>query len=528
MRVVVPAVVVIAIVLGVLVFFAETRPVAPYRLAVVLVVDQMRSDYLTRFNDDFQFGLRRLLDNGVHFTEAYHNHAATETGVGHATIGTGMTPSHHGIIGNGWYDRRDGRSVYCSEDSTVRIIGHPEMEGRSPRRMAMPAVGDWLKKRSPQSKVVSMSLKDRAAIGMGGHSADAVYWYSRNDGSFVTSTFYMDTTPTWVDSFNFSEAPDSYLEEEWFGDNPEGSFGHPFDTAGAGMRNYYRSLYTTPFGDLLMLDFARVAIDHMTLGEDDIPDILFISCSTSDVIGHAYGPDSPEVRDFYRRLDAKLPELLNHLDETVGENNYFVILASDHGVMPLPEVLSRHGVDARRISPRLVDSTLTAIAESVEKRMHFDGDAVKIEFDGLVIDTARLRASGVDPLEVQMALAVELRKAFFLADVYTTAELLDSSTPDRPYMNLYRNNIFPGRGCDVLFRYLDNTLITDDSTGTTHGSPYRDDTHVPIVISRPGQTPSICEDSVRTVDIAPTVFDLLGYDTPEFVDGRSLMSHICE
>ena len=276
-----------------------------------------------------------------------------------------------------------------------------------------------------------------------------------------------------------------------------------------------------------MLDFARVVVDHMALGKDDIPDILYISCSTSDVIGHAYGPDSPEIRDFYRRLDAKLPELLDHLDQVVGRDSYFVILASDHGVMPLPEVLRKRGVaDARRIPPALVDSTVNATVRSVAKTMEVDTAAVEFNWDGLVVDTARVRTAGIDPLELEDALAEALRKTPLIEDVYTTAELRDRSTPNRPYMNLYRNNIFPGRGDDLLFRYPENCLVTDDSTGTTHGSPYRYDTHVPIVLTRPGQTPTVCRDSVHTVDIAPTAFELLGFETPESVDGQSLLHHL--
>jgi len=505
-------------------FFTAQQP--PYRLAVVLVVDQMRPDYVARFGPDFTGGLRRLLDGGALFTAVYHDHAVTETAVGHATLGTGMVPAHHGIIANGWYDKRLGRDVYACEDSTVTIIGHTGMGGRSPRLLAMPAVGDWLKKRSPASRVLAVSLKDRAAINMGGHYPDGVYWYNRNDGQFITSTFYMDTTPAWVDSFNMSGAANRYFVDGWQANEPEGSFNHPFDTTGRGMRGYYRDLYGTPFGDYLLLDFACAASEHMELGEDDVPDILIISCSAGDVLGHVYGPDSPEMHNYYRHLDKELAGLFDRLDTAVGRERYFVVLASDHGVMPTPEVLRSRGIDARRIPPRLVDSTVDATLAAVADEYNVDIEMLKAIRDGVIIDSVSAMAAGVDFRRLEAAAAAALRKAPFLVDVYTVSDLVDPATPDRPYLRQYRNNLFPGRGCDLWFRYPDFCLLSDDTTGTSHGSVYRDDTHVPAIVWAPGYRNGVIGDSVRTVDIAPTVLELLGYEPPESLDGQSLLSRL--
>ena len=517
------AVVVVAVLAGVVYWFSNTNE-PPYRLGVLVVVDQMRPDYLTRFSGDYDNGLHRLQNGGAVFLSAYHDHAATETAVGHATIGSGTIPAHHGIIANNWYDKKRGRAVYACEDSTVRIVGHPEMDGRSPKLSVMPALGDWLRKRSPQSKVLAVSLKDRAAIYMGGHYPDAAYWYDRDHGQFVTSTFYMDTTPAWVDSFNTSGAADRFFTGGWSGEEPEGSFRHPFDTTGKGMKAYYRGLYASPFGDHLLLQFAQTAVDRMALGQDDVPDLLLVSCSTSDVIGHAYGPDSPEIHDYYRRLDVELGKFFDYLDNTVGRNRYYVILGSDHGVMPLPEVLRTHGIDARRISERMVDSTVTATLRTLEKRFHLDAGTLYGGYDGVVIDSGAVAAANLDWRTFEDSVAATLRQAPFLEDVYTSAELADPATPDRPYMKLFRNILFPARGFDLWFRYPEYCLITDDSTGTTHGSPYRYDTQVPIVVYGPGIRSGTYDDSVRTVDIAPTMIDLLGYDVPEGADGRSLMT----
>jgi len=522
MRIVLIIALAVVVVLGGAVYWFSNTQEPPYRLGVLLIIDQMRPDYLTRFSGDYRDGLHRLLTGGAVFLSTYHDHAATETAVGHATIGSGTIPSHHGIIANNWYDKALGRDVDACEDSAARVLGRPEMEGRSPRLSTMPAVGDWLKKRSPQSKVLALSLKDRAAIYMGGHFPDAAYWYDRDHGCIVTSAFYMDTTPLWVDSFNTSGAPDKFFAGGWSGNEPEGSFSHPFDTTGKGMKAYYRGLYASPFGDHLLLEFARTAADRMSLGKDDTPDLLLVSCSASDVIGHAYGPDSPEVHDYYRRLDVEVGKLLDYLDNAVGRDRYYVILGSDHGVLPLPEVLRTRGVDARRISARMVDSTVTAILKTLTKQFSLDAETLKGTYDGVIVDSSAVIAANLDWRTFEEDVAAALRKAPFLEDVYTSCELVDAATKDRPYLKLFRNNAFAGRGCDLWFRYPEHCLITDDSTGTTHGSPYRYDTEVPIVICGPGIQSGAHQDSVRSVDIAPTMIDLLGYDVPEGVDGQSL------
>lgn len=531
------------------------------RLAVVLIVDQMRSDYLDRFKSQFNGGLGRMLRDGAVFTRAYHDHAITETSPGHATLSTGMTPAHHGIVANNWYDRTEGKMVYSCEDIRFPLVGVPEGPGRSPLRLEAPTLPEWLAKKSPRSRVVSIALKDRSAILLAGRDTSAdVFWYSSGAGSFVTSAYYAQNLPDWVLNFNRSRWPDSsfYHERTWDKFLPAAEslylkLAGP-DTSGweyRGLHNadtfphlltykekpdstFYEEMLYTPFGDELTLRFATDAVRHYELGEDDDPDLLLISLSSADLIGHRYGPNSQEVLDYYLRLDRYLAGFFTFLDDFVGRDGYLVALSSDHGVLPLPNFLASQGLAWERPNmpvglvqihrkQREVEAELGA--RSSLFLLYKKEELEQYKF-GVNLNYAAAESAGINRKMLEETAAKKFRELPFAADVYTSGELADKMTPDRPYLRQYRQSFRSGRGPDLYFRLKEYTLFSKEVAGTSHGSPYEYDTQVPMIFTGPGISPRIFSDSVRSVDFAPTVFVLLGYRPPKNLDGVSLAPKI--
>jgi predicted AlkP superfamily pyrophosphatase or phosphodiesterase len=517
---------------------AETR--SRPKLVVVLVVDQMRADYLVRFAGLFVGGFRRLTTLGAVFTDAHQDHAATVTAVGHATLSTGMFPSHHGIAGNDWYDRTTRAKVASTIDAGHPVLTRPELGGRSPHNLMRTSLGDWLKAGSPRSKVFSIAFKDRSAILMGGQRPDGAFWYEH--GAFVTSTYYARSLPGWVDAFNASGLIDAHFAEGWRkllpeeayfassednvateNDGRNTTFPHLFDDGTPDARARYRDgIEDTPFGDELAIEFAKTLVSAERLGTDADPDLLWLSCSTSDHVGHLYGPLSQEVQDNYLRLDRNLGDLFDFLDAKVGAGEWVVALSADHGVLPLPEELRRRGIDAGRV-PRTeflkqVGGAANAVAETVGAGPDLVAYA---NYDGVVLNlppSGRLR---VPPAEVRRLVAERLRALPFVADTFTLEEL-ESDEPGREFLDAFRRSYVHGRSADILFRFKPNYLVAVGAYGTTHGGPYRYDTHVPIVVAGAGVRPATHASRVRTVDLAPTLAEALGLALPADLDGRSL------
>ena len=522
------------------------------KLAVVIVVDQMRADHLTRFAGLYKHGLARILQGGMRFTNAHHDHARTVTAVGHATISTGAFPAHHGIVGNSWFDHTEQGNVYCSLDTAFEIIGHPEDRGCSPAKLLRTTAGDWLQQASPASKVFSISRKDRAAIMMGGQHPDGAFWYHGKDGTFVTSKYYMDAYPKWVDAFNRSGRADRFFQDGWQKSRPEEAyfvaredrfeyekddnharFPHLFRPESAKPdRAYYSKLIETPFSDALLLEFARELVKNEQLGQDDAPDILWISCSAADAVGHAYGPLSQESEDLFLRLDRNLGEFFDFLDRQIGRDSYFIVLSSDHGVLPLPEELARRDFKARRISMSEIIDAIQPAFDAVNRELNFQGDLIKEISNGLILNYEAADRAGVDRALLRAKLAEKLRRVPFFADVYTRDELLQNKR-DRhgkngddgvDYFRLFQHSLHPDRSADLLLQFKKYYLISSRKYGTSHGSPYRYDTWVPIVFAGPGIQPGEHDKAVRTVDIAPTLAALLGITPPKDVDGENLLT----
>ena len=469
------------------------------KLAVVIVVDQMRPDYLTKMQSLYTGGFRRLLDSGFQFTETYHEHAVTETGVGHATIATGCYPANHGIVGNEWWDQAKRRWVYCVEDSGVSVSGYPGSPGRSPNSLQRQVLGDWLRQQSPNSKVFSVTGKDRSAILLGGLRANGVYWYNNTDGKMVTSIYYTPVYPGWVDSFNMSRPADDYFSGIWDRllprdkysgadsvaaeyDGKHTSFPHDFAPApDQEAAKYYGELAYTPFADQLLLRFARELIISEQLGSDSAADLLMLSCSAGDYIGHRYGPSSNEIQDYYLRLDGYLNSFLAFLDSTVGAGEYVVALTGDHGVLPLPEELKKRGIDAGRINSDTLENSIKRIGAAISEQIKCSTNVVLSVGEGVILSYAESKAKYYDEAGLRLAVARRIMQLPFVADAFTREELATNDAYSRPYFNLYRNNYNPDRSPDIMLRFKEYWIILDEPHGTTHGTPYSYDTHVPLI-----------------------------------------------
>lgn len=526
-----------------------TRP----RLAIVLVVDQMRADYLTRYADLYTGGLARFRREGAWFTEGHVQHALTYTAPGHASVATGSHPSHHGIVANDWYDRSDGAMVYAAEDPQAKpslASGEAALPGRSPRQLLRLGLGDWLKAQEPGARVFSVALKDRAAVLMGAQRPDRAYWYSPEVAGYVSSSWYADGAPppAWVAGFNASGAVMQRFARGWTrlrdfsaylrsgpdrvdaeADGQHTEFPHLFDDGTpASAAAFAKDLLVTPFGDELTLGFARGLIEAEQLGADDVPDLLMISCSSADYIGHAYGPFSHEVEDYYLRLDGWLGEFLGYLDEHVGKDSYVLALTADHGALPLPEEARLRGYHSARRVPEAVyhQQARAAVMVALGELKLPEAALQHIGEDGVWLDAAVAEAAGVAPADLRTAAARALRGLDFVADSFTADELAGPTDQKRPFMTRYQRSFQAARSPDVVLRYKQWNLVDARERGTSHGSPYAYDTHVPVLFFGAGVQAGQHAQPAGTVDVAPTLAALLRVTTPGDLDGRSLASTI--
>ena len=511
------------------------------KLVVVLAVDQMRADYLDRFDTQFTGGLRWLVDNGLLFSNAHHDHATTSTGPGHVTVATGVFPSRHGIVGNDYYDRRARRSIYSMADSTSVILNYPEASGRSPANLLRDGVADWLKMQSPSSKVYAVGIKDRSAIPLGGKRADGAYWFHLSTGDFITSDYYRSEYPAWVADFNESDRSARYCGTYWTKLLPDSAYAlsreddFPGEKTGLGRTfphlltgtdglpdaKYYGRIPETPFGDELTLEFAREMISNEGLGLDEHVDMLFIGLSSADYIGHRYGPYSQEVQDYYLRLDRMLAGFFARLEEITGAGGYIIALTADHGVMVMPEELSRRGVDAGRDSKRPITQRLREVTAALVDDGLIDTVPRLRDVAGFVLDFGNEPVSPEQATRLRQILTAELRMRPEIGAAYSFDQVIAGSGSG-PIFEKFVRSVHPERGADILYAPREHYLFTSSSTGTSHGSPYEYNTHVPLVFAGAGLAAERRNEQVRTVDMAPTLASLMNVTPPTDLDGRDL------
>lgn len=475
------------------------------RLVVLLVVDQLTTDVLrSAWPWLSEAGFRRVAKEGVNFAAAEYSHACTETGPGHATLSTGASAAIHGIVGNEWIDPAAGRVVGCVADPGVRPVGVPTpRRAASPQNLLAPTLAETLRLTfGRRSQVVTLSLKDRAAILMAGRVGDLVLWYDDETGSFTTSSAYAETVPPLLAAFNAAGLAGGFAGWTWDRTGPPGAYADlgpdddPRERPATGGRTLprrlpaeaglalYREIYTTAAGNHLLQALALRAIEDTGLGRDDVPDFLGISWSSNDVVGHQFGPASHEVRDMTLLVDRQIAEVLSALDRTVGAGRYHVILSSDHGVAPIPEIARDEGLRAGRIPAAAVVAAVDA-ALSARFGPLRSGSWVKAHSDPQVLlDRSAIAALGLDPVAVAEEAARALERLPDVAAAWPVRWILDGRLPEDAIHGPLRRSLHPGRSGDVLMLARPYVLVSE--AGTMHGTPWRYDARVPLLFMGPG------------------------------------------
>jgi predicted AlkP superfamily pyrophosphatase or phosphodiesterase len=510
----------------------------PPRLLVGIVVDQMRFDYLTRFWHEYgEGGFKRLVGEGFNCRDHHFNYAPTSTGPGHASVYTGTTPSRHGIIGNSWFDKETGASVYCVGDPSQTSVGTASDAGKqSPHRLQVTTITDQLRLHHQQrSRVIAVALKDRGAVLPGGHLANAAYWFEGGDtGNWVSSSYYMDSLPSWVDAFNASDAAEAYkipwktlrkintYAESGLDDVPyespfrgEAAPVFPHDLPALWEENgRFDMLRSTPYGNSLTLDFALKAIESEELGTDIIPDFLAISFSSTDYVGHKFGVNSKEVQDTYLRLDEDLTRLLEYLDRHVGEGEYTVFLTADHGAGQVPAYLK----DLKIPSGYQNTGEIGAKFRDFVQFRYGNTDIVRAFSNSQIfLDQQVLQSLDLPAREVEETLASELLGYDDIQEVYTRYQMQHTEYKEG-MAAILQNGFHQKRSGDVLI--VPAPATPDYSpTGSTHGSPYVYDTHVPLIFFGKGIQRGSSTRRTYIRDIAPTLAVLLGTAYPSGATG---------
>ena len=516
---------------------SNSRP----KLVVGIVVDQMRYDYLTRFESKFgDGGFKRMMSEGFNCKNHHFNYVPTYTGPGHASIYTGTTPKYHGIVGNNFYDKDTKDMVYCAGDDNVNSVGTTDDAGKmSPHRMQTTTFGDENRLFTQmRGKTIGVSLKDRGAILPAGHTANAAYWFhGRDEGSWVSSSFYMNELPQWVKDFNTSETAESYLKE-WntyydiktytesgVDENAfEGGFKgkdkatFPYDLKALSKDNRgFDILKATPYGNSLTADFAMAAIKAENLGVDDITDVLAVSFSATDYVGHNFGVNSKEIEDTYIRLDKDLERFFEYLDATVGKGEYTVFLTSDHGAVDVPSYLASVKIPAGYVDNKDRKEKFNTFLKTT-----YGTKAIveNISNNQIFLDRAKVKELGLNLIDVQNAIAMEQLGYKNVTKVYTATKMSTTSF-STGIEELLQNGFNQKRSGDVIL-VNDAAFISYGRTGSTHGSGLNYDTHVPLLFFGKGIKHGETFDKTVIPDIAPTISALLGISFPNGATGKPL------
>ncbi|MEJ2163516.1 MAG: alkaline phosphatase family protein [Robiginitalea sp.] len=528
----------------------------PPRLVVGVVIDQMRFDYLYKYQDHYgEGGFKRLLREGFNFKNTHFDYVPTVTASGHASIYTGATPNVHGIVSNSWYDRASKTGVSNVGDPETQIVGSvvENPYGRSPNRLLSSTITDQLRMGSNfKSKVISVSLKDRGAILPGGRTANAAYWHDweSSPGHFVSSSYYMDELPSWVKDFNKKELTDSYLSQTWNtllpiaeydesapDDNPherllrgkdKPTFPYNLEEMRKlynGESSFYQVLWGTPFGNTIVKDFALEARRNEDLGKDIYTDMLCVSFSTPDVIGHTFGPQSVEVQDIYLRLDRDLENLLNSLDQEVGKNNYMLFLTSDHGAQPVVSYLHANKMQAGlAVIPKFKQD----LSFHLNQRFGAFDWISEFGYEQIYLDRKLIAEKKLSLPEVQQVVADFMQQQTGVRYALTAQNLEQNNFNDGLPARV-QNGFHPARSGDVMLVYEPGFTATADFRtpvskvrGTGHGSAYAYDTHVPMLWFGKGIRKGQSTRRVHPSDIAPTLSMLLNLQLPSGSNGEPL------
>lgn len=516
------------------------------KLIIGITVDQMRYDYLQRYWNDFtDGGFKRLVGEGFICHNLHYNYMPTYTGPGHASIFTGTTPAYHGIIENDWYERSSNSVIYCSSDSMMKGVGTSAKAGQmSPHYLTASTVGDMLSLHTNRrGKVFGIAMKDRGAILPAGRTADAAYWFvGADEGVWATSSWYMQTLPEWVNAFNQKKQADDYLSKPWnllrseaaYDESSEDNNAHetpfkgttrptfPYDLPQLKAANgNYELIKATPFGNSLTLDFAKALIENEQLGKDAIADMLCMSFSSTDYIGHQFGMHARETQDCYLRLDEELADFLKYLDQKMGEGNYLIFVSADHGGAPTPSYTAK----SQAIGGYWKSDKLELMLEDTLAKKYGAGDWILNESNQNVFLNRKLIASKKLSLkEVQYEVAT---MALDLPEVhmsFTASDLAQFRGGDQ-VKSMIQNGFDTQRSGDVIY-VLKPGYIEYGMTGTTHGSPFAYDSHVPAIFFGAGVKRGETFQKYSITDIAPTVSMMSGLPLPDACTGVPIVESI--
>jgi predicted AlkP superfamily pyrophosphatase or phosphodiesterase len=522
----------------------KTQP----KLVVGIVVDQMRYDYLTRFWGRFgNGGFKRLVNKGYHFKNNHYNYVPTYTAPGHASIYTGTTPKNHGIISNDWYNKFEKHQVYCTEDESVSPVGTSSAAGKmSPHRMKTTSFTDELRLHSQfKGKVIGVAIKDRSSILPAGHTANAAYWFhGKDEGRFVSSSHYMESLPQWVQDFNNSDKIKSYLKTwnslypietytESGGDQNDFEQGFkgkaittfPYDLANLSEENGGLDIIKyTPFGNSLTTDFALETLKNEQMGQDEITDVLALSYSCTDYVGHNFGVNSKELEDTYLRLDQDLERLLSELDASVGEGEYTIFLTSDHGAVYVPAYLKSKKIPAGYFN---ADELKNNLNEFLGEEYGVVDLIENMYNNQLFLNYDRLKEENINRNDLAEELKEFLLKQAHIDKAFTR-KMLENGTYTNGVPALVQNGFNQKRSGDVVYVFDPSYIISYYTKGTTHGSAMSYDTHSPLIFFGKGIKNGQTTERTEITDIAPTISALLGIAFPNGSTGNVLFKMLDE
>ncbi|MGI9220477.1 MAG: alkaline phosphatase family protein [Woeseiaceae bacterium] len=537
--------------------FAQDKP----KLVLQVTVDQLRGDLPTRYYDRLgDGGFRYLWESGVLFRNAHHMHANTETIVGHTTLATGAHPSAHGMVGNIWFDRESGYTTYNIEDANYKLLTvgasvdadteidptqrAARSEGRSPNAIMVTTFSDELRSGTGgRAKVIGVSVKDRGAVSLAGHAGTA-YWFSKASGEFVTSNYYLNQYPDWVTAHNEQQPAQRYANTTWellrpretymFGDSDDraweadvAGFGRTFPhNFGDGSSPYFTTWLTlSPAGDELVLDFAKRALLEENLGKGDVTDYLSVSFSSTDYVGHIFGPSSLEGEDNILRLDRTLADLFAFVDKHVGLENALIVLSADHGGPDTPGYLNSLGIPAGYVDPDSWEKD--AAIERIKAEFGIKGELIEAYNHPYLYFSADAKADpSIDQRALEDAVVAELANFPGVSLAVSSSALQRGNLPDTQLMRAVINNFNPKRSGEVFIVFEPNWFINDFdglTVASTHGSPWNYDTYVPIVFAGHGLLPKVIDRPVQTVDVAVTLSAYLGLKFPSGASGNPLV-----
>lgn len=543
---------------SVLIFAALTQPATAkserdIRLVLQITVDGLRGDLLNRYANSFgSSGFKYLMHNGTVYSNAHYQHANTETIVGHTTLATGTYPSQHGMVGNVIYDRQADELSYNIEDADAPILPSRKQssagdqvdpsqklsrtKGRSPSAILVPAVADTLSAYTAgKSKIFGIAGKDRSAVAMAGHSGKA-FWFSTDNGDFITSRYYYDRYPSWVSDWNQQRQAELYAGTEWKLSSAKDSyllaaqddrpyevdlkgFGRTFPHRYGGKDNklLYTQLVVSPAGDRLLLDFAKAVVTNEKLGQDSVPDYLSISFSSTDAVNHFFGPSSLENEAVIRDLDSTLSELFEFIDKNIGLKHTLIVLSADHGMADMPEYMTELGYAVGRLDSK----DIIAVANRAGQQFGID-EVVRYFFRPyLYLDKDKIVAAKLDLATVELA----------IANAVTAIEGINLAVSSRNFTSYERNSLIQQvqrnqhitRSGDIyVIQDPYWFLLEEGLIAVMHGSPWRYDTHVPVMFSGPGIDAQHVHRTVHPVDVAPTIASLLGMSPPASTQGTPL------